>query len=300
MIESPDGFIIVDSPSMADRTTIHLGGTALAEVRVSNVASLEKIPGLLSRIGGRICIMGEGSNIIAKEGKLPVVLVSLAPVEAPCVVEDKGGSVLLRVSAGMRLPALLAHTSTMGLSGLEGLCGIPGSVGGAVSMNAGSYGVETANLVRSVQLFSPLVGLAERDIDAFDIGYRKCSLRGHSGWFVISAVTFELTKGNKTHIRNAMREVYLKKQASQPVTAWSAGCAFKNPAPDAPAGKLLEEAGLRGMRIGNISFSSVHANFLVNEGNGTFEQAIDLIEMARDKVLKHSGHALELEVQIWP
>ena len=97
-----------------------------------------------------------------------------------------------------------------------------------------------------------------------------------------------------------MRDVYAKKQQSQPVTAWSAGCVFKNPAPDAPAGRLLDEVGLRGFRLGGMAFSAMHANFLINEGNGTFAQAMELIDMAREKVSQRFGHALEMEVRLWP
>ena len=142
--------------------------------------------------------------------------------------------------------------------------------------------------------------LVERPADAFAFGYRKCELRGHDGWFLVCAVTLELARGDKESIRSRMREIYQRKQQSQPVTAWSAGCVFKNPAPDAPAGRLIEEAGLRGTRLGGMAFSPVHANFLVNEGGGTFEQAMELIELAREKVRARSGHELELEVRLWP
>lgn len=300
MIVSQDGFIILDSPSLAERTTIRLGGEAIAEVRISDLSGLERLPGLLARIGGRVRVMGEGSNIIARPGKLPLLLLSLAPVEGPRVIEDKGDSVLLHVPAGMRLPALLAHTAGLGLSGLEGLCGIPGSVGGAVAMNAGSFGAEIGSLTSSIQLFSPLWGLTEREAKDVTFSYRVCEPHGHGGWFLVCAVTLELAKGDKDDIRARMREVYARKQQSQPVTAWSAGCVFKNPASGAPAGRLLEEAGFRGKKAGGMAFSSVHANFLVNEGGGTFDQAMELIETAREKVRGRSGHELELEVRLWP
>ena len=300
MIVSQDGFIILDSPSLAERTTIRLGGEAIAEVRVTELFGLERLPGLLSRIGGRVCVMGEGSNIIARHGKLPLLLLSLAPVEGPRVIEDQGDRVLLHVPAGMRLPALIAYTASLGLSGLESLCGIPGSVGGAVAMNAGSFGAEIGPLARTIQLFSPLWGLVERKAEDFSFRYRVCEPHGHSGWFLVCSVTLELAKGDKDAIRARMREVYTRKQQSQPVTAWSAGCVFKNPAPDAPAGRLLEEAGFRGKKLGGMTFSSVHANFLVNEGSGTFEQAMELIETAREAVRGRSGHKLELEVRLWP
>ena len=300
MIVSQEGFIILNSPSLAERTTIRLGGEAIAEVRVSDTRCLEQLPELLTRIGGRICIMGEGSNIIAQNGKLPLLLLSMTPMDAPKVVEEKDDSVLLWAHGGMRLPALLSHAASMGLAGLEGICGIPGSVGGAVYMNAGSFGTEIGSLVHSVELFSPQLGLVERHAQDFHFSYRHCRLLEPADWFLISGVILRLTKGDKEATRARMREVYQRKQQSQPVTAWSAGCVFKNPSPEAPAGRLLDEAGLRGMRLGGMAFSSVHANFLVNEGEGSFEQAVELIDLAREKVRARTGHELELEVQIWP
>ena len=97
-----------------------------------------------------------------------------------------------------------------------------------------------------------------------------------------------------------MAETIAKKRAGQPITARSAGCVFKNPSPEQPAGRLLEEAGMRGKGLGGMRFSEVHANFLVNEGKGTFAEAEALIGMAQAAVLKHSGLSLELEVRIWP
>ena len=96
-----------------------------------------------------------------------------------------------------------------------------------------------------------------------------------------------------------MRDIYLKKQASQPGAAKTAGCVFKNPGPDAPAGRLLDQAGVKGLTVGDMYFSTLHANFLVNEGKGTFAQAMELIELARERVERLSGHRLELEVQLW-
>ncbi len=97
-----------------------------------------------------------------------------------------------------------------------------------------------------------------------------------------------------------MARVYRQKKSTQPVTAWSAGCVFKNPHAGHPAGRLLQDAGMRGRRLGGMAFSAIHANFLVNEGKGTFEQAMELISMARDNVRASSGFSLELEVRLWP
>jgi UDP-N-acetylmuramate dehydrogenase len=167
-------------------------------------------------------------------------------------------------------------------------------------MNAGSYGVSIGERVHSVEIFSPLLGLRELPATDFTFSYRSCRLRDHEGWYLITGVTLAMTKGERALIRERMREVYAKKRAGQPVTARSAGCVFKNPAPQDPAGRLLEQAGLKGMSRGGMRFSTVHANFLVNEGVGSSEQALELIELAKDRVYQESGHRLETEVRLWP
>lgn len=308
MMHGFGGIQVIDAPSLAERTSIRLGGAAIAEVRLSRPEGFERLPGLLANIGGRVSFLGEGSNIIASDGRLPLVLVRQEPSIPPAVVGENGNEVYIRASAGTRLPALLAKAASLGLSGLEGLAGIPGSVGGGVAMNAGSFGVEIGSLVRSVELFSPKLGLLERPAADFVFAYRSCApveslamrLGGQGEWFLISAVTLALTKAPQERVRESMRAVYAKKQASQPVTAKSAGCVFKNPAPDAPAGWLLEQAGMKGVAVGGMRFSTLHANFLINEGGGTSEQALELIEKAKEKVLAHSGHTLALEVRLWP
>lgn len=292
--------MIHEGPKLCERTTIRLGGKALAEVRVAMREDFEKLPGALRKLGGDMRLLGEGSNIIAKDGELPIVIVTKAQVHAPHVTGEDEQYVYLRADAGMRLPALLAAASSLGLTGLEGLTGIPGSVGGAFAMNAGSYGTSFGERTHSVEIFSPHTGFAEKMATDFDFAYRSCALRGHGGWFLAASVTLALGRGDKGAIRAAMRDNYGKKQSTQPVTAKSAGCVFKNPAQGVSAGKLLDEAGLKGMSLGGMRFSPMHANFLINEGGGTYAAAEELLHTAREKVRQHSGHELELEVRIWP
>ncbi len=299
MVTQADVYRVIENPSLSARTSIGLGGEAIAEVSLYSVEGLEQLPGLLARIGGKIRVLGEGSNIIAQDGKLPYVLVNFDKRADPAQLNTEGETVYVRVDAGVRLPALLAWAARVGLTGLESLAGIPGNVGGALAMNAGSFGVEIWSLVRGVQLFSPNLGIVERQAEDFELGYRHCALCAHQGWFLFTAATMALRKAPPQIVRDSLREIFLKKQSVQPITAKSAGCVFKNPGPGLSAGRLLDEAGLRGFRLGNMCFSSLHANFLVNEGGGTFAQAMELINLAKEKVLAHSGHELCLEACLW-
>jgi UDP-N-acetylmuramate dehydrogenase len=198
------------------------------------------------------------------------------------------------------LPRVLAWAAARGLSGLEPLSGIPGSLGGAVAMNAGSYGRELGELLARVRVWTPEHGLRWLERDAFGYGYRTFAPRHAKGLFVVAGAELWLERSRRDAVRAAMREHYGRKKAGQPVTARSAGCVFKNPAPEAPAGLLLDRAGFRGRRLGEVAFSEVHANFLVNLGRGTADQALELIGQAREAVLARSGHHLEMEVRVWP
>lgn len=298
-MSTAQGVYIAGAPLLRERTSIQLGGPAIAELRFSSLRALDQLPGLVTRLGGRVAPFGAGTNIIAGDGQLPLLLLRLCPELGLKAKGEKGERVLLRADGAMRLPVLLGKAASMGLAGLESLAGIPGSVGGAIAMNAGSYGMSIGERVHSVEVFSPLLGLVERRVEDFDFSYRSCRLRGHEGWFLIVAVTLLLDKGERMLIRDRMRTVYTQKKAGQPVTAKSAGCVFKNPAPDAPAGRLLEQAGLKGLAEGGMRFSSLHANFLVNEGAGRSEQALSLIDLAKERVLARTGYRLETEVRIW-
>lgn len=293
------GYAITKGVTLASRTGIGLGGQVIAEARLDDERGCEALPELERKLGGRVCFLGAGTNIIASDEPLPLVLAALPKLVSAQVTGEKNETVFLQASGGMALPRLLARAALTGLGGLEGLCGIPGSVGGAVAMNAGSFGTETGNIVHSVRLFSPRLGIVEKTSDEFTFSYRKCVLKDCKDAFWVLGATFVLRRKAPNLIKEAMREVWAKKMASQPVKARSAGCVFKNPTPQVSAGRLLSEAGFRGFALGGMRFSSLHANFLVNEGNGTAEQAFELIERARQKVLELSGHVLETEVTLW-
>ena len=224
-------------------------------------------------------------------------------IAGPEVVGEREGKILVRAGAAVPLPRLLRFCAASGLGGLEGLAGIPGSVGGAVAMNAGSFGVETC--ARVERLTVAMEGrIHEVEAGALRPAYRHLAIMGADGReksdFLVLDAIFGLTPAPKDGIAKRMRLNFFEKKSKQPVTAWSAGCAFKNPAPGVAAGKLLEEAGFRGRRLGGMAFSPMHANFLVHEGGGSAEAALTLLSQAREAVLRRFGHELEPEVRIVP
>lgn len=284
-------------PSLAERTTLRLGGTAEVEAVVRDKADLDELGEFLMRETLRPFVIGEGSNLIAPDGHLDLALIRVDTPPGPERVEKKGDKLIVRTSAGQRLPGLLGWAQMAGLSGLEGLTGIPGSVGGGVAMNAGSYGTEISDALTRVQLWSPGQGLFWLNKEQCDFGYRHFAPKISVGKCLIWQVEFALTESQPKAVRKVMQENYEKKKATQPVTARSAGCVFKNPAGQ-PAGMLLDQAGMKGVRLGGMAFSEIHANFLVNEGGGTSADALELVNLGRQKVKELFDITLETEVII--
>ena len=294
---------LTERPLLAELTTLRLGGPALAEVAVGDSKDLDALPAMLERLGGRAVVLGRGSNILAADGELPLVLVRPPAGEEPRLVDVKsdvvpGQTVRVRASAGMGLPRLLNWLRDRGLSGMEGLAGIPGSVGGAVAMNAGSYGHDIRRVLARVQLYSPCCGLFWASRADVNMGYRHFEPQARDDYFIVTAMEVDLVQGKGRDVVAAMDEALAHKKATQPVHLASAGCVFKNTPDGPPAGKLLDEAGFKGLRLGDMAFSDLHANFLVNLGEGTSAQAFELIEQARAAVVERFGIALELEVKV--
>ena len=287
--------IIHNAPSFAERTTLGLGGTGLAQVTVRKEKDLEALPSTLERLGGKPVVLGRGSNILARDGLLDLVAVR---AEADAKFSVQSNRVL--AGAALRLPMLLARLAAEGLSGLEGLSGIPGNVGGAVAMNAGSFGCEFKDCLRRVRVFTPERGLEWRTPDTFAMGYRHFCLNEEPDFFLILGVELELAREDPGRVREHMRESYAKKKAVQPLGVRSAGCVFKNPEQGLSAGILLDKAGFRGKSLGGVALSDKHANFLINTGGGTSAQAFELLDMARQAVARQFGHTLEMEVKVWP
>lgn len=291
-------------PFLSKRTTLRLGGRAQAELRVESPEDFDALPGELSRLGGTPFVLGKGSNILASDGELPVTIVSLSWPGKVKILREEAERVVIRADATMPLPHLLLWLATNGLSGLEGLTGIPGAVGGAAAMNAGSFGCEMGACLQRVRLFTSERGLVWLEPGEFQTGYRKFQVvdtaRTGSGLCIISQVELELARATREEIMARMRAHKETKKATQPIEAHSAGCVFKNPSPKHPAGMLLEQAGFKGKRLGDVAFSEKHANFLINLGQGTSEQALELMDMAKSAVAAQFGYQLEREVMLCP
>lgn len=307
------GAMILPGPLLRERTTIRLGGRAQAEIVVRSEEDLAETPEAVRRLTGAakveagLFVLGRGSNVLADDGpggELPVVLLSPRLTGAPEVVEETAERLRVRTPAGVGLPRLLGWLRGRGASGLEELTGVPGQVGGAVAMNAGSHGVAMDDRLARVRIWTPAGGARWLARGQWTAGYRlfrptDAGPDEEPGLFVVLAAELDLARAAPEKIGAAMRGWFERKKAVQPVTAASAGCCFKNPAGES-AGRLLDLAGFRGRRLGGMAFSGMHANFLVNLGQGTSRQAFELIDLARREALRRFGLDLQLEVKTCP
>lgn len=289
----------IPNPSFKNLTTIRLGGTAIAELVLQSGKDLEKLPERLAHYGGKAFFIGRGSNLLVSDGELPLTIVRLMLNKDIEICGEEDGKVLVRVQAGAALNKVLGFCLKNGLSGLEGLAGIPGSAGGAAMMNAGSFGTCMADVIHSIQycVKGSIFISKNKELKA---SYRKLELPFPSEDCLIMEIIFALTPMPINVIFEGMNLNFFKKKSRQPVTAWSGGCAFKNPAGKEPAGILLEKAGFRGKELGGMAFSKKHANFLINTGKGSSEAAFDLLQMAKEEVAKLFGISLEMELKLIP
>ena len=291
----------IRNPSLSAITTLGLGGTCSLELTVGSRDDLAAMDDRIRELGLPVYVVGRGSNIFGLDGSHEAVLVRPAFTDGPAVLGDDtaDGRVLVSCGAGISLPVLLAFLREKGLSGMEGLAGIPGTVGGAVAMNAGSFGTSTAESLDSVEIWSGgrLVRLTP---DACETGYRHFRPCGLTGSFLVVSAVFRLSRSTSQDVAAGMQHNFQMKKSRQPITARSAGCVFRNPACGVSAGALLERAGFRGRRKGGVALSEQHANFLVNLGGGTSSEALALLEEARTAVRAMAGVELDFEVRFLP
>jgi UDP-N-acetylmuramate dehydrogenase len=203
---------IISKPQLNTRTTLRLGGEALAEVWIEEQKDWDFLPQFLEREGGRPYVLGQGSNVLAASGQLPIVLIRLENSRSLIEVSQERDTVRIQAGCGMGLPRLMRWLQVYGLSGLEGLIGVPGSLGGAVAMNAGAYGCETAQRIKRCQFWTPEEGLFWKDSSAIDISYRHLSPGGkptHRFW-VATRVDLELIREEPKTLRTKMRHYYLQ------------------------------------------------------------------------------------------
>jgi UDP-N-acetylmuramate dehydrogenase len=241
--------------------------------------------------------LGQGSNLLFADGQLELVLIR-SGLSSLQVLREEKQTLLLRAGSGIRLPGLQKLLLKNGLSGLEGLVGVPASLGGAIAMNAGAFDQDISQSLQKVQIWSQEQGLLWLRRQELEFGYRSFQPLGVQGFWLLLQAELLLQKKDKQQVRRLMQTNYARKKATQPLLAKTCGCVFQNPADGPAAGYLLQSCGLKGYSLGGVGFSAQHANFLVHLGGGSSQQALELIQLAKARVKERFGLDLKLEVCI--
>ena len=289
------GEIEWDSP-MARWCTLQVGGPARAIATPANREELQNLLAVFAKLGVCWRVIGRGSNLLASDAGYDGVIVMLGRKFATIGQRagQKRGETLVQVEAGCSLMKLVNWCAAQGLQGLEFAAGIPGSVGGAVVMNAGAWGKEMSEPLASVIFLRGSGEFVKRKKDDLAFSYRHMETES----MIVVAAEFLLQAGDRQAIERKCAQLMRDRKEKQPQGQANAGSFFKNPAGLPAAGKLIQDAGLKGARVGGAEVSEVHANFLVNTGSATAQDFLDLMRLVQEKVFERFGVRLEPEVHI--
>lgn len=276
---------------MSRHTTMRVGGPADVFITVSNTEALMTVLQKTRELAVPCMILGNGSNLLVGDKGIRGCVVMLS---GDFTQMSRKGTEKIICGAGVSLAGACNFAKKYALSGLEFAWGIPGTVGGAVYMNAGAYGGEVSNAVSSVQCMLPDGTLMELPSESLAFGYRHSVFMENKA--VICSVEFSLVPGSGEEIALAMEDYYNRRKTKQPLNKPSAGSVFKRPEGHF-AGSLIESCGLKGTAVGGAQVSDKHAGFIINAGGATCGDIIALIEKIQETVQKKTGVLLECEVR---
>jgi UDP-N-acetylmuramate dehydrogenase len=286
---------ILHSAPMSEYTSFRVGGPVDCLVFPADIEDLRKTVKWCRRERVNYFILGNGTNLLVRDGGVRGLVLSLVRgFREVSVLEERPEESLVFAGAGEPLGGFLDFSCGRNLSGLEWAAGVPGSVGGALFMNAGAFGGEMKDSVASVRFMDGEGEVLEKAREDLKFSYRSLEL--DKGWIILGG-TFRLKAGKPAAIRARREEILQKRLARQPLNLPSAGSVFRNPG-RAAAGKLIEEVGLKGTRIRNAQISDKHANFIVNLGHARARDILSLADWVREKVFQERGIRLEMEIRV--
>ncbi len=286
-----EGEILASEP-LSRYTTWRIGGPAELLVSPVDLDDLTRAVAWAERHGVPWRVLGNGSNLLVRDGGVRGLVIRLRRVldtvtwDGPRVV----------AGAGAMLPAVANQAAARGLAGLEFAAGIPGTVGGAVLMNAGWHEMELGNVVREVHYLEPAGKVSTWPRERCAFAYRTSVFRGRRG--VVLSASLQLTPADAEEVRRRLEDYAESRKRNQPTELPSCGSVFLKPPGDF-AGRLIDEAGLKGLRVGDIEVSSLHANFFVNLGRGRADDVLALVERVEREVRRRFGVDLEREFEVW-
>jgi UDP-N-acetylmuramate dehydrogenase len=279
---------------MKDHTSLGIGGPADVMVLPVDPLSIRNMIKVFMKEEMPFLPLGWGTNIVVRDSGIAGVVISLRAFDRIEVLKEGRSQVELFVEAGVPLQKLVNLCRENGYSGVEGLTGIPGTVGGAICGNAGSFGYEMKDVLVSVAIMDNDGVLERFKAEGLGFGYRRSDILRTD---IVLSANMRLKRDERAQVSARTESFFMEKKQKQPVSEKSAGCVFKNPE-GMSAGRLIDEAGCKGMRKGDIEVSAVHANFLVNRGEGSAVDYISLMDEVSVMVNNKFGVVLEPEIKI--
>jgi len=286
------GEVLFDEP-LSRYTSFGVGGAADAIVFPHDQEELKNTITYLTRCGLPFKPLGNGTNIIVRDGGYRGIIVCLKKLNR-MGMEVVGDGITIHAEAGESLAAVVGCSLREGLTGMEFCAGVPGSVGGAIRMNAGAYGREIKDVVATVTFLTRTGEMLQLDRRGLNFSYRNLTVPPD---FIVTAADFFLVRGDSEEISQKVDAILDRRQEKHPLKYRNAGSIFKNPG-KLPAGRIIEEMGLKGLTIGEAQISEQHGNFMVNLGQARAADVLTLIDMVIVKVRQERGIVLETEVHI--
>lgn len=284
------GKVLVNEP-LSKHTTWRVGGVADVFVMPEKVNEVQTIIRFARKENIPLTIIGNGSNLLVRDNGIRGITLKIGPMLGKYTVEG----LTIKAEAGLPLPKLVQIATDASISGFEFAVGIPASIGGAAVMNAGAHGGAMEQIIQEVKVVTFEGELISLPVDELGYGYRKSNLQ--NGQDVVVEITYLGKLGNKEEIKQRTKELLIKRKGIQPLHNPNAGSVFKNPSDDA-AGRLIESAGCKGMKVGGAEVSHQHANFIINTKHATAQDILKLIEEVKKAVSTKFGINLQTEIRV--
>lgn len=279
--------------SMKEHTTFKIGGPAECYVKIDNYKVLQKILRIAEKNDIPITILGNGSNVLVSDKGIKGIVLNIRLNKIELLNYDK--KIYVTVGAGIKLSILGHLLLKNSITGFEELSGIPGTIGGAIKMNAGAHGKEIKDILKSVRCMDYSGNIVEFENKDMEFGYRSSMLKEKK--YIVLDATFEVEKGKQELIKEKMQEYAQYRKEKQPIEYPSAGSTFKR-GTDFITAKLIDEAGLKGYKIGDAEVSTKHAGFIINKGNATSNDVLELIKHVKEEIKNKFNKDIELEIEV--
>lgn len=288
-----DKYKILYNEPMSKHTSFKIGGPAECFIIIDNIDDLKEILSFVKKNKIPLTVVGNGSNLLVLDNGIKgiTVCIKLEGID----LKEENESYVLKVASGEKIGKVARMMCSKEISALEELLGIPGTIGGAIKMNAGAHGKEMKDIVTKVTCMDYDGNIKEFSNEEMKFEYRKSLLKEEK--YIVLEVELKLQKGNKEEIQDKIEKYSKYRKEKQPMEYPSAGSTFKR-GEDFITAKLIDDAGLKGYSIGGAEVSTKHSGFIINKENATAKDVLNLVEYVKDEVFKKFGKVIELEIEV--